>query len=141
MINSKSQRSEATHLRRGGLFSNYTECHLCGWQVTFCDAMWHVSSRSGVVTLRTATHLLLTYLHYYKCIDCLLLGELLKSVNIWRSYTKNLLFYASCSLCTVLRKDADLVRIRITYIATTDTTVFNCCYVKQINFDFCVNKH
>jgi len=24
--------------------------------------MWHVSSRSGVATLRTATHLLLTYL-------------------------------------------------------------------------------
>ena len=33
-----------------------------GWQVTFCDPMWHVSSRSGVATLRTATHLLLTYL-------------------------------------------------------------------------------
>jgi len=25
--------------------------------------MWHVSSRSGVTTLRTAIHLLLTYLH------------------------------------------------------------------------------
>ena len=25
--------------------------------------MWHVSSRSGVATLRTAIHLLLTYLH------------------------------------------------------------------------------
>ena len=33
-----------------------------GWQVTLCDPMWHVSSRSGVATLRTATHLLLTYL-------------------------------------------------------------------------------
>jgi len=31
-----------------------------GWQVTLCDPMWHVSSRSGVATLRTATHLLLT---------------------------------------------------------------------------------
>jgi len=30
-----------------------------GWQVTLCDAMWHVSSRSGVATLRTAIHLLL----------------------------------------------------------------------------------
>ena len=33
-----------------------------GWQVTLCDPMWHVSSRSGVATLRTAVHLLLTYL-------------------------------------------------------------------------------
>ena len=28
------------------------------WQVTLCDPMWHVSSRSGVATLRTAIHLL-----------------------------------------------------------------------------------
>jgi len=33
-----------------------------GLQVTLCDPMWHVSSRSGVATLRTAIHLLLTYL-------------------------------------------------------------------------------
>ena len=32
-----------------------------GWQITLCDPMWHVSSRSGVATLRTAIHLLLTY--------------------------------------------------------------------------------
>ena len=32
-----------------------------GWQVTLCDPMWHVSSRSGVATLRTAVHLLVTY--------------------------------------------------------------------------------
>jgi len=31
------------------------------WQVTLCDPMWHTSSRSGVATLRTAIHLLLTY--------------------------------------------------------------------------------
>ena len=33
------------------------ECHLCrvaGNTVTLCDPMWHVSSRSGVATLRTA---------------------------------------------------------------------------------------
>ena len=30
-----------------------------GWQVTLCDPMWHVSSHSGVATLRTAIHLLL----------------------------------------------------------------------------------
>jgi len=33
-----------------------------GWQVTLCDPMWHVSSRSGAATLRTAIHFLLTYL-------------------------------------------------------------------------------
>ena len=32
-----------------------------GWQVTLCDPIWHVSSRSSVATLRTAIHLLLTY--------------------------------------------------------------------------------
>jgi len=32
------------------------------WQVTLCDPMWHVSSHSGVATLQTAIHLLLTYL-------------------------------------------------------------------------------
>jgi len=33
-----------------------------GWQVTLCDPVWHVSSRSGVATLRTAIHLfLVTY--------------------------------------------------------------------------------
>ena len=36
-----------------------------GWQVTLCDPMWHVSSRSGVATLRTAIHLLLTYLQQF----------------------------------------------------------------------------
>jgi len=30
-----------------------------GWQVTLCDPMWHVSSRSGVATLQTAIHLLI----------------------------------------------------------------------------------
>jgi len=33
-----------------------------GLQVTLCGPIWHVSSRSGVATLRTAIHLLLTYL-------------------------------------------------------------------------------
>ena len=38
------------------------ECHLCRVAGnTVCDPMWHVSSRSGVATLRTAMHLLLTY--------------------------------------------------------------------------------
>ena len=34
------------------------------WQVTLCDPMWHVSSCSGVATLRTAIHLLLTNTAY-----------------------------------------------------------------------------
>ena len=34
-----------------------------GWQVTLCDPIWHVSSRSGVATLRTAIHLLLLLAH------------------------------------------------------------------------------
>ena len=38
-----------------------------GWQVTLCDPIWHVSSRSGVATLRTAIHMLLTYLLTYAC--------------------------------------------------------------------------
>ena len=40
-----------------------------GWQVTRCDPMWHVSSRSGVATLRTAIglHLLLTYFRGISC--------------------------------------------------------------------------
>ena len=41
---------------KGGNFTS------AGWQVTLCDPIWHVSSRSGVATLRTAIHLLLTYL-------------------------------------------------------------------------------
>ena len=35
-----------------------------GWQVTLCDPMWHVSSRSGVAALRTAIHLLLILVSY-----------------------------------------------------------------------------
>ena len=38
-----------------------------GWQVTLCDPMRHVSSNSGVATLRTAIHLLLTYLLPQQC--------------------------------------------------------------------------
>jgi len=39
------------------------------WQVTLCDPMWHVSSHSGVATLRTAIHLILTYLLYVLATD------------------------------------------------------------------------
>ena len=30
-----------------------------GWQITLCDPMWHVSSRSAVAALQTAIHLLI----------------------------------------------------------------------------------
>ena len=35
------------------------------WQVTLCDPVWHVSSRSGVATLRTVCVTLVTYLLTY----------------------------------------------------------------------------
>ena len=46
----------------GGKGGNVTSA---GWQATLCDPIWHVSSRSGVATLQTAIHLLLTYLLLY----------------------------------------------------------------------------
>ena len=49
--------------RRWGKGGNVTSA---GWQVTLCDPMWHVSSRSGVATLRTAIQLLLTYRRGYR---------------------------------------------------------------------------
>jgi len=45
------------------------ECHLCRVAVTLCDPMWHVSSRSGVATLRTAIHLLLLLLLYILALE------------------------------------------------------------------------
>ena len=50
-----------------------------GWQVTLCDPIWHVSSNSGVATLRTAIHLLLTYLLTY-----LLLLRAVFGASLWR---------------------------------------------------------
>ena len=49
-----------------------------GWQVTLCDPIWHVSSRSGVATVRTAIHLLLTYL------ITLCHGQPMEFVQHWR---------------------------------------------------------
>ena len=52
-----------------------------GWQVTLCDPMWHVSSRSGVATLRTAIHLLLAMgLCPSVCLSQV--GVLLKRLNV-----------------------------------------------------------
>ena len=59
---------EVSHALRGHLVE-YQPCWgqggnvtSAGWQVTLCDPMWHVSSRTSVAILRTAIHLLLTYL-------------------------------------------------------------------------------
>jgi len=51
-----------------------------GWQVTLCDPIWHVSSRSGVATLRTAIHLLLTYLLTYRKRSSIKNGYLLQDL-------------------------------------------------------------
>ena len=49
----------ATDTRHGYAAQHRGDVTSAGWQVTLCDHMWHVSSRSGVATLRTAIHLLL----------------------------------------------------------------------------------
>ena len=46
------------HWREGG---NVTSA---GWQVTPCDPIWHVSSRSGVATERSAISALLYFLYF-----------------------------------------------------------------------------
>jgi len=40
--------------------------YICTKHTQLCDPLWHVSSRSGVATLRTAIRLLLTYLWYWQ---------------------------------------------------------------------------
>jgi len=61
--------SKPTARRKGG---NVTSA---GWQVTLCDPMWRMSSRSGVTTLRTAIHLLLAYLFTLRRGCCLMMGQ------------------------------------------------------------------
>ena len=55
------QRYARTHNRNWILSGTFSQCSSRRSGV-ICDPMWHVSSRSGVATLRTAIHLLLTYL-------------------------------------------------------------------------------
>jgi len=55
----RQMRYQPENIRILGMGGNFTSV---GLQVTLCDPMWHVSSRSGVATLRTVIHLLLTYL-------------------------------------------------------------------------------
>ena len=60
MVSVVRRTNEVTLSRTRLVHGNVTSA---GWQVTLCDPISHVSSRSGVATLRTAIHLLLTYLH------------------------------------------------------------------------------
>ena len=53
------------------------------------DPIWHVSSRSGVATLRTAIHLLLTYLITY------LLTYLLTPDRTWRQAVAHLVVHGT----------------------------------------------
>jgi len=59
-----------------------------GWQVTLCDPIRHVSSRSDVATLRTAVHLLLTYLPR-KCFFLLVFSPRLMIIHGSLGYTPN----------------------------------------------------
>jgi len=71
----------STSLRRSPPNGNITSV---GWQVTLCDPIWHVSSRSGVATLRTAMHLLLTYLLRSPTADVIsVLGSMLVILLLW----------------------------------------------------------
>ena len=61
MVSVVRRTNEVTLSRTRLVHGNVTSA---GWQVTLCDPISHVSSRSGVATLRTAIHLLLTYFTY-----------------------------------------------------------------------------
>jgi len=68
-----------------------------GWQVTLCDPMWHVSSRSGVATLRTAIHVLLTYFTYFLT-DCWHSWRSMWSMSAKRSSVRPSVF-----VCPIIR--------------------------------------
>jgi len=57
-----------------------------GWQVTPCDPMWRVSSRSGVATLRTAIHLLLTYEQLCNCHNII---QTVRNINLYKKWLKS----------------------------------------------------
>jgi len=54
--------------------------------------MWHVSSRSGVATVRTAIHLLLTYLLTYSSLErqSVVVGRTCASSNVHRLERRHL---------------------------------------------------
>jgi len=76
-----------------------------GWQVTLRDPMWHVSSRSGVATLRTAIHLLRTYLLSLVRYRRVVLSDVKGGI---RNISRNRRQLAVCeSFCTALLTSAD----------------------------------
>ena len=75
----------------GGKGGNVTSA---GWQVTLCDPIWHVSSRSGVTTLRTAIHLLLTYLLTYLTGKVSIWKLLLRVSGVWNPVIHSKLFWS-----------------------------------------------
>ena len=63
--------------------------------------MWHVSSRSGVATSRTAIHLLLTYLLTYLLILCLIIDKTVSANRI--NGAGGIMFSGSPSVCACVR--------------------------------------
>jgi len=79
-----------------------------GWQVTLCDHMWHVSSRCGVATLRTAIHL---------CV-CLFVGDYINGTACPRSPPN------FCACCLWPRSDLSLAALRyVMYFRFTDGVI------------------
>ena len=81
-----------------------------------CDPMWHVSSRSGVATLRTAIHLLLTYLLYAS----ILAGMWLKPVALVKNVREILSSEASFdikydSIVTSINAIFDAVNLQLKF--------------------------
>ena len=60
-----------------------------GWQVTLCDPIWHVSSRSGVATLPTAIHLLLYFYFTYFTYNCTNFKRQQRRLEFCTSYMYN----------------------------------------------------
>jgi len=65
-----------------------------GWQVTLCDPMWHVSSRSDVATLQTAIHLLLDCMSVCLTGTCCFCRRV--STSSWESQ-----YYLPSLLCSI----------------------------------------
>ena len=77
-----------------------------GWQVTLCDHVWHVSSRCGVATLRTAIHL------------CVFVGDYINGTACPRSPPN------FCACCLWPRSDLSLAALRyVMYFRFTDGVI------------------
>ena len=101
---------------KGGNFTSV------GLQVTLCDPIWHVSSRSGVATLRTAIHLLLTYL----LTPNISLGSLLLSHRILLSSVGQIQLQKSHRHPTAQGNVSDF-RLHATHTALMAASAQQCC--------------